>query len=515
MWVLLALACKPDPVGPEPGPVVPETTTEWGTTPPVDGCPGLTSVAVETSPGNPLERRFVAELDGAAPIFATCTADSAPAERHLAESTGAAAHQELVVRGLLGWTEYRCTIRPTCGGPAVEATFTPVLPGIPPFEVETSGAGPSAPYTLLNTQYRAFTTTGAWLVIVDPDGQPRWTYFVGTDLVGDIDAEIEDGGTTVHMGGGWAYFDVEQPNRGVFRDVDLSGNVLLDHPEPVFGLGFNHHSDKLEDGSYLSSTGSVNHLGDREWYGVGIEHWHPSLGLLWGWSSQQLVDEGVLGEPDENETAPYHANSVSFVSDTAGEGAWVSLYKAREIWRIDRATGERTHVFGPNGDFALIDVNGNPLPPEDWTYVQHDPDWLPDGRVVMYDNGQGRPSDEPYSRVVEYRVDLEAASVTLLWDWTEPGWYDPVLGDADYLPNGNVLVTKGFNTGWTPNRDDVSQVLELRPPDEVVWRLSWTEREWTTFRAQRYEGCDVFANARYCPSVAERIAELEAGLPQP
>ena len=98
----------------------------------------------------------------------------------------------------------------------------------------------------------------------------------------------------------------------------------------------------------------------------------------------------------------------------------------------------------------------------------------------MYDNGQGRPVERPYSRVVEFRVDLDARVATRLWEWRDDGWYDPVLGDADWLPNGNVLVTKGFNVGRTPEIDDVSQVVELRPPDEVVWRLSWTDRDWPT-----------------------------------
>ena len=149
----------------------------------------------------------------------------------------------------------------------------------------------------------------------------------------DLDAELwfgDDGEPTVHLGGGWAWFDLDQPNRGVFRDVDLSGNVLLDHAQPVFGLGFNHHSERLPDGSYLSLTGSENVLGEDQWYGVGIEQWDPRTGW-WSWSSQHLVDQGVLGVPEDGVKTPYHSNSVSFVSDEAGEGAWVSLYAARRL----------------------------------------------------------------------------------------------------------------------------------------------------------------------------------------
>ncbi|MEQ1569682.1 MAG: aryl-sulfate sulfotransferase, partial [Myxococcota bacterium] len=455
-----------------------------------------------------LERTLV--VDGAGAAWAECSDPTDPEEQLLVESDGVGPHHELVVRGLRADSRYQCVVH--LDGRSSAATFATGRPPVPAFEV-TDPAGASEPYTLFNTQRGATSVDGTWLLIVDPDGAVRWSYLVGFDLIGDVDAELEDEGQTVHLGGGWGWFDVDQPNRGVFRDVDLSGQTLLDRTEPAFGLGFNHHSEKLDDGSYLSLTGAENTDGVTTWYGVGIEQWHPEAGLQWTWSSQQLVDAGVVAPPEPTEKLPFHANSVSFVDDAWGSAVWVSLYGARQIWRLDRATGDRTHVFGPEGDLTLLDPQGAPLGPEQWSWVQHDPDYGPDGSILLYDNGQDRPVDVPYSRVAEFAVDLDARTATLLWDWTEPGWYDPVLGDADWLPNGDVLVTRGFRVGWTPDSPDVSQVLELRPPRdgaaaEVVWRLRWTDPDWPTFRAARYDGCALFANARYCPAVAARLRAL-------
>jgi hypothetical protein len=127
----------------------------------------------------------------------------------------------------------------------------------------------------------------------------------------------------------------------------------------------------------------------------------------------------------------------------------------------------------------------------------------------VYDNGTDRPGGS-YSRVAEYELDLDAREATLLWSWTEPGWYDPIVGDADWLPNGHVLVTQGFNRCLDFFGDDVSELVELQPPDTVVWRMTWPTRDHTVYRSERYDGCAVFANARYCPAVADRIAALEA-----
>jgi hypothetical protein len=464
--LILALACHD----------APETPT-------VPGCGVIGQVRAVRSDGDAQERTFSVDLSEDELVWVLCESDDG--DQLLAESPDAA-----------------------CGGPVEQRTVTVSSPPWPPFVVEPPG-GASQPYTLLNTQAGSPSDeTGSWLLVADRDGGVRWTYRVGSDLIVDLDAQPIAGG--VHVGGGWAWFREDQSNRGVFRDLDWSGRTLLDRPLPAFGLGFNHHSQQQPDGTYLSLTGTDDAFGGDTFHGVGIEQWDPVDGLVWTWDSQKLLDEGVLAPPaDPRLDAPYHANSVKIVDDALGEAVWVSLYGAREIWRLDRASGERTHVFGPNGTFSLQDVDGNSLGPEHWSYVQHDPDYADGGRVLMYDNGQDRPVDVPYSRVVEFRLDLVADTATELWDWTEPGWYDPVLGDADYLPNGHVLVARGYNLRWTPEGDDVSQVLELSPPDDVVWRLKFTDPQWQLFRAERFDGCPIFPNPRYCPEVAARLAELQ------
>ena len=120
------------------------------------------------------------------------------------------------------------------------------------------------------------------------------------------------------------------------------------------------------------------------------------------------------------------------------------------------------------------------------------------------------PPARPYrqGRVSEYQLDLDTREATLLWSWTEPGWYEPVIGDADYLPNGNVLVTRGhvWCYEFTPGH---SALIELEPgTDRVVWRLDYDTQSNGIFRSERYDGCEIFSNAKYCPAVAARIAEL-------
>jgi hypothetical protein len=470
-----------------------------------ENCPVLTGFS-EVQGVPVLERHFTVTLDAPGQVWLACTSDTIPEEIHLLESSEAATSHELVLHGILADHAYTCEAHAACGGEPLAVAFQTGIPEeLPQFEVlsnpefEMSGA-----YTLFNTQAGCGNEI-VWLVIVDPDGRVRWTYPVGGNLLSDVDAYLIDP-QTLHMGGGWGLFDQGSPNRGVFRTIDLSGQVLIERTEPDFGLGFNHHSEPLSDGSYLTITGEIDTDGQDSWNGVGVEHWHPEQGLLWTWGSQPLVDAGLLEDSFDFLGLPYHANAVSFHTDALGDALWMSNFGEEELWRIDRATGERTHRFGHGGDFILIDASGVALPDAEFPYVQHGPDYQED-RVLVYDNGTGRPGGS-YSRVAEYQLDLVNLQATLLWSWTEPGWNNPILGDADYLPGGNVLVTQGFNSCLDPFGNDVSELVELSPPSGQVWRLKWPSRTHTTYRAERYQGCDVFANARYCPDVATRLAEL-------
>jgi hypothetical protein len=499
MWLLAALACDPEPARRRPPP--PTDTETAGSTPSTPNCHGV--VDTIDLPGRITPSiGLSAELAEPGPAHVVCTAADDPEDRLLVRSAASADRHDLVVLGLRPDTDYTCDVYADCGGPRRTFVHHTAIPDdVPRLTAETApGASPTGAYTLFNTQRGCFAGAPATLVIVDPEGRVRWSYRVGTDLVCDLDATVIPP-DRVHVGGGWGVFDEGQPNRGVFRTIDLAGNVLLERDEPDFGLGFNHHSEPLPDGSYLSSTGTRNTRSSEAFYGVGLEWWDPVDGLRWTWSSQGLVDAGEVEIPPY-EDRPFHANAARLVDDARGPGAYVSLYGSREIWRIDRDTGERVWTFGRGGDFALRDAEGAPLGADGFPDVQHDPEYA-DGSLLVYDNGQ----DRGFSRVTEYALDEDARVATLRWSFTEPGWWDPICGDADWLPDGRVLITRAFSREWSPGSSDVSQVVELEPPDRVIWRLRWPDGGWNTFRAQRLGGCELFANAKYCPAVA---AELDA-----
>lgn len=458
----------------------------------------------------PLQRRLTVTLDAPAGAWAVCTADDDPTEVILAESEASGTTHELFIHGLYPNSTWSCEVAAACAGSTPEAIGLQL--GSPPPDVPrlnvTSTQPPSDPWTLLNSQESLLAGNQQYVLIVDPQGRPRWIYDVGTVYTVDIDTWWT--GDRIHMGGGWGLFTEALAQRGVMIQVDLAGNELVHRELPTFGLGYNHHSEPMPDGEVVSLTTSHNRPvgGGTQWYGVAVERIVPSTGeLTWSWDSQQLVDNGTVSPQTGS---PWHANALEWVTDPHGDALWISLYEGQAMWRIDRATGERTHVFGPGGDFTLVDPSGTPLPASEWPYSQHDPDVTPDGRILLYDNGVDRPGGA-YSRVSEYQLDLDSRVATLLWTWTEPGWYTPIIGDVDYLDDGNVLIAKGVVRLLTLWLDQPSAVIELDPSSgTVVWRMDFDDIDHAVFRAQRYGGCEIFSNAKHCPSVAQRIEALQA-----
>lgn len=102
----------------------------------------------------------------------------------------------------------------------------------------------------------------------------------------------------------------------------------------------------------------------------------------------------------------------------------------------------RSHLLEPRGV------------PFEWSWGQHAPVPNPEDpdHILVYDNGNQRgyadpaPPESSYSRAVEYEVDESARTVRQVWEFGREygsAYYTPVVGNAEYLSNGNRLICFG------------------------------------------------------------------------
>jgi len=90
---------------------------------------------------------------------------------------------------------------------------------------------------------------------------------------------------------------------------------------------------------------------------------------------------------------------------------------------------------------------------------QHDPQLLPNGKLILFDNMGGSPK-RGRSRILEYRL----PSMGLVWTYEGTPWdrfYTKDGGLAQRLPNRNTLITE----------TDTGRAFEVTPEGEIVWQF--------------------------------------------
>ncbi len=338
------------------------------------------------------------------------------------------------------------------------------------------------------------------ITVIDPmeerDGSAWKSYALGVDAEGEAV---------------WLYSDVEGASRDRYvRDMG-DGTLLLMMQQAVrritpggqtisetgnASMGESHHDAlPLPGGDVLFLTGEVRTVdvpslggevplgGDRLVRVAGADGGAGGAApgeIVWEWSAFDHLDTQRF--PGDIST---HTDEEGVYEWTHGNGLALSpdgrsvLYSARsQSWvvKISLEGGDVEWVLGDGGDFAL-DPAGAGGGAAGWFYNQHAPEVQADGSVLLYDNGNERPGDDPrYSRAVRYALDTDAMTAAEVWSWTTPA-YTYRMGDANLLDNGNYLVTVG-----SPGRMD-AQVVEVSPDGAPVWAVTLSDTD--IYRAER------------------------------
>ena len=185
------------------------------------------------------------------------------------------------------------------------------------------------------------------------------------------------------------------------------------------------------------------------------------------WDHFQITD--ALGVDLTAPVIDYaHGNAIE--KDADGN-LLLSCRHMDEITKIDREDG---HILwrwgGKNNEFAF------PNDPDHFSH-QHSIRRLPDGHVILFDNGNlHTPS---YSRAAEYTLDESAKIAMLVWQYrTDPDTYGLAMGSVERLANGNTVIGWGATTpALIEVTPDGHVAQELRLPSGVfsyrAFRFAW------------------------------------------
>jgi len=96
--------------------------------------------------------------------------------------------------------------------------------------------------------------------------------------------------------------------------------------------------------------------------------------------------------------------------------------------------------------------------------AQHAAIHLGEDHILLFDNGLAHMPCE--SRAVEYRLDLDAMTAMLVWEYRpDPPICSSSMSNAQRLPSGSTLI----NFGAPPS--DRPRILEVSQTGEEVWDM--------------------------------------------
>lgn len=256
---------------------------------------------------------------------------------------------------------------------------------------------------------------------------------------------------------------------GRIIEMDMLGRIVDDWPLP--GYGFHHQVLEKPNGNFIAT---VNKHGAATIEDYLIEIDRGTGAIVREWNLKQALDSTRRAWPTtfaDQDVDWFHANGVAYdPADDAlivsgrtqgtvkltndNEVVWI-LAPHRDWDRAGDGTDLSTRLLQPldaDGqpitDAAVLDGTAN-HPDFEWAWYQHAPELMPDGTLLLFDNGDNRNySDQPlYSRAVAYRIDEAAMTVQQVWAYGKErgeATFSRIVSDVDYhAAEDNVVFMPG------------------------------------------------------------------------
>ncbi len=157
-----------------------------------------------------------------------------------------------------------------------------------------------------------------------------------------------------------------------------------------------------------------------------------------------------------------HCNGISLDSDTT---LLLCSRHLNEVTRIDRRNGNIIWRLGNRAKSHNFTFLNDTIA---FTY-QHHSQRLPNGNILLFDNGNFKPGLR-YSRGVEYRLDEVNMTAEKVWEYRHsPDIASDFMGSIQRMPNGNTLIGWGSdNPTFTEIDSNKNVVCEGSMPNNIL-----------------------------------------------
>lgn len=309
-------------------------------------------------------------------------------------------------------------------------------------------------------------------------GEVRWAY---TGDAKQLYQKLRNGNFVVSGKiGGVSY------HSATFSEISMLGEVVQKYDIPN---QMHHEIREMPNGNFLVGSNSYP-FNNNSWDGnleedliVEVDRTTGEIVKSWdlnlildnqrpradGSNSDDWLHLNAIYYDQEDNTIVFsgrHQSVVAKIGYELGDVKWILAHPA--AWRPELLP----YVLTP------VNADGTPIEPgtQDFLpYFQHYPAKLPNGNIMLFDNGNFRGIyDDPaaeevsYSRAVEYKIDPKSRTVQKVWEFSyDKSIFNEATGSVQFLEdNGHRLIGFMNGTAKTP------KIVELDEAGNIVFEVN-------------------------------------------
>lgn len=386
----------------------------------------------------PIQYRFYILRSAAAPLPADDMADL----KALAAASQTASQTLAAAESLPG--------QPTIMGNGVS------VPGDFPYVSITKCRNPGDGYIFI-----AYHGETPYALILDNSGAPAW-YRRGT---GAEDFKVQKNGMITEI---------------QYKGYDQNFNRVKDF-HAVNGYDTDAHDlQVLEGGGYLLlGARSIKNVDMSRLVNGGypsaiiqetcVQEFTADDQLIFQWRAWENLDVAHVENVRSSCFDVSHMNAIDVDEDGH---ILVSSRNLSEVTKVNRQTGQVIwRLGGPHSDFTFVNDPLNGLS------GQHDIRVVGHRRYTVFDTGTDH--NPPISRAVEYELDPNAMTATMVWEYRAvPDRYTWYHGNAQRLPSGNTLINFVL--------PEYPKVTEVNPNGEIEFEMNFVNGDSDATQVYRF-----------------------------
>lgn len=352
---------------------------------------------------------------------------------------------------------------------SVTITTAPLMEGVP----ESTSIDTTAEYMGDNFVFLT-ASMRSWPVGYDYKGDLRW--YCTENLAFDI-KRIKNGHILV---GTERLVKMPYFTTGLY-EMNFGGKIFKEYVIPCGG--YHHDQFQMEDGNILALT--------FDFYSGTVEDVCVLLDkdtgeILKKWDYKTVLPQHGPGSGSQTEEDWFHNNAVWY--DKKTNSLTFSGRHEDAVINLDYETGELNWIIGDPENWPQEYVDKYFFTPVgdgefDWQYEQHACVVLPDGDIMLFDNGHYRaknpdnyiPNSQNFSRGVRYRIDTDKMTIEQVWQYgKERGaeFFSPYICNVEYYDEGHYMVHSG-GIGYLDGKPCEGMAVMLAMQPETKDRVSF------------------------------------------